>query len=170
MASVATATTAPAAATAAVAAASDRHRYPCHRCRRPRRSPMRVLSVDCRREAATAKAAPARRHAAQSLGIAGLDTKPARHAELGSPARTAAAAATDCRGLMFSSLQRTTTRGAGLHWSCAAAEHHGRGVEQEAAERAAQNLLVFARVEDELVPQIVGDLRRHRDELRPHLR
>ena len=43
------------------------------------------------------------------------------------------------------------------------AQHDGRRVVQEAAEGAAAERFVIARVEDELVPEIVGDLRRHRD-------
>src|SRR5215468_5903129 len=45
------------------------------------------------------------------------------------------------------------------------AQHDGRRVMQKAAESLLAEILVFARVEDELVPEVVGDLRRHRDEL-----
>src|SRR5262245_60159246 len=45
------------------------------------------------------------------------------------------------------------------------AQHDGWRVMQEAAEGPLAEILVFARIEDELVPEVVGDLGRHRDEL-----
>jgi hypothetical protein len=41
---------------------------------------------------------------------------------------------------------------------------NGRRMMQEGAERAPAECVIFARVENKLVPQVVGDLRRHRDE------
>ena len=43
------------------------------------------------------------------------------------------------------------------------AEDDGGGVVEEAAEGAAAERVVLARVQDEFVPEIVGDLRGHRD-------
>ena len=44
------------------------------------------------------------------------------------------------------------------------AEHNGWRVVQEFAERATAKCIIFACVKNEFVPQIVGNLRRHRDE------
>src|ERR1700754_4215265 len=46
------------------------------------------------------------------------------------------------------------------------AQYHGRRVMQKAAKGPLAEILVFARVEDELVPEVVGDPGRHRDVVR----
>ena len=42
---------------------------------------------------------------------------------------------------------------------------HGRRVVHEATESPLAELLIVAGIEDEFVPQVIDDLRRHRDEL-----
>ena len=65
---------------------------------------------------------------------------------------------------MFSYLQQyhQTRRRPSLLLRCSLSTTAGRVV-QEAAEGAAAERVIVARVEDEFVPEIVGDLRRHRD-------